>query len=66
MISMYTKQEIIIRSYREGESQRSISAGLQISRKTVKKYIEEYEKALQTGSCFRESQSVYLGYETCL
>lgn len=60
MISMYTKQEIIIRSYREGESHRSISAGLQISRKTVKKYIEEYEKALQTGSCSGEVQSVYL------
>ena len=57
---MYTKQEIIIRSYREGQSQRSISAELQISRKTVKKYIEEYEKVIQTGSIGRESQSVYL------
>ena len=40
---MYTKQEIIIRSHREGKSQRCISRELQISRKTVKNYIEEYE-----------------------
>jgi transposase len=42
MISMYTKQEIIIRYLREGKSQREISRVLQISRKTVKKYIEGY------------------------
>jgi transposase len=40
---MYTKQEIILRSYREGKSQRQISRELQINRKTVKKYVEEYE-----------------------
>jgi transposase len=39
---MYTKQEIIIRYLREGKSQREISRVLQISRKTVKKYIEGY------------------------
>jgi len=43
---MYTKQEVIIKSYREGKSQRSISRELQISRRTVKKYIEEYESHL--------------------
>ncbi len=47
MISMYTKQEIIIRKYREGESQRSISRALGISRKTVKKYIDVYEKLVR-------------------
>ena len=47
MISMYTKQEIIIKSYREGQSQRSISRELQINRKTVNKYIEDYEAHLQ-------------------
>lgn len=46
---MYTKQEIIIRSHREGKSQRQISRELQINRKTIKKYIEDYEK-LQAGS----------------
>ena len=44
MISMYTKQEIMIRSHREGKSQRQISRELQINRKTIKKYIEDYEK----------------------
>jgi len=46
---MYTKQEIIIRSHREGKSHRQISQELQISRKTIKKYIEDFEK-LQAGS----------------
>ncbi|HET8855761.1 MAG TPA: IS21 family transposase [Salinimicrobium sp.] len=40
---MYTKQEIILKSFREGKSQRAISRELGINRKTVKKYIEEYE-----------------------
>ena len=47
---MYTKQEIIIKSYREGKSQRAISRELQISRKTVKKYIKDYEDKLQTAT----------------
>lgn len=46
---MYTKQEIIIRHYREGKSQRQIAKELQISRKTVKRYLDGYE-AHQTGS----------------
>ena len=53
---MYTKQEIIIKSYREGKSQRSISRELQISRRTVKKYISEYESHLQK----KHSQPVLL------
>lgn len=44
---MYTKQEIVIKSYREGQSQRSISRELQVSRKTVRKYILEYESHLR-------------------
>lgn len=40
---MYTKQEIILRSYREGKSQRCISRELSISRKTVSKFIKDYE-----------------------
>jgi len=46
---MYTKQEIVIRSHREGKSNRQISRELQINRKTIKKYIEDFEK-LQSGS----------------
>jgi transposase len=45
---MYTQQEIIIRYYREGRSQRSISRELQLSRKTVQKYVSEYEESLRT------------------
>ena len=40
---MYTKQEIILKKYREGKSQREISRELNISRTTVKKYLESYE-----------------------
>lgn len=39
---MYTKQEIILRSHRDGFSQRQITMDLGISRKTVSKYISQY------------------------
>lgn len=48
---MYTKQEIIFKSHRDGKSQRRIARELQISRKTVKRYIEEYKTALGSSSC---------------
>ena len=54
---MYTKQEIIIRSYREGKSQRQISRELQISRKTVRKYLREHEEALGSAVCVATGQS---------
>ncbi len=57
---MYTKQEIIIRSYREGKSQRRISRELSINRKTVRKYISEYEERLSQDSCSKQTQSSYL------
>lgn len=57
---MYTKQEIIIKSYREGKSQRCISRELQINRKTVKKYVEDYETYLTNGLLKEEAQCVYL------
>lgn len=57
---MYTKQEIIIKSYREGKSQRCISRELQVSRKTVKRYIEEYEQIQQSGVSLATAQSSYL------
>lgn len=43
---MAEKQEIIIRYHREGASARKISRDLGLSRKTVSKYIAEYEQAL--------------------
>ncbi len=57
---MYTKQEIIINSYRDGKSQRSISRELQISRRTVKKYIEEYESYQHNSTSNPELLSGYL------
>ena len=42
---MKEKQEIIIRYYRNGESQRKIAKTLNISRTTVRRYIKEYNKA---------------------
>ena len=45
MLSMKTKQEIILRYFREGHSQRKISETLSVGRRTVKKYIVEYEAA---------------------
>ena len=47
MISMYIKQEIIIRYHREGHSQRHISKELGVSRKTVKKYIDSYASSIK-------------------
>jgi transposase len=60
MINMYTKQEIIIRSYRSGQSQRQISRELSISRRTVKKYIEAYELRLSESSDTTKAHSAYL------
>lgn len=57
---MYTKQEIIIQSYREGKSQRAISRDLQTSRTTVKKYIEEYESQLATSDDTESASAQYL------
>jgi transposase len=57
---MYTKQEIIIRYYREGKSQRQIARDLHLSRKTIKRYIEGYEETVRTNKDFREAQSIYL------
>ena len=57
---MYTKQEIILRSYREGKSQRLISRELKISRATVKRYIREYESLLSKDSSDQFAISTYL------
>lgn len=57
---MYTKQEIILKSYREGQSQRSISRELHVSRKTVKKYIQEYELHIKSNKNQSEALTVYL------
>src|SRR5690554_4827895 len=51
MISMYTKQAIILDHFRDGKSERWIARALGISRKTVRKYLGEHEAALASGSC---------------
>lgn len=43
MINLLQKQELILKYYREGESQREISRQTGISRKTICKYIKQYE-----------------------
>ena len=59
---MYTKQEIILRSHREGKSLRTISRELQINRKTVRKYIQEFEASLQSASSDESPPVFDLGY----
>ena len=43
MLDMSQKQSIIIRYFRQGQSQREISRALGVSRPTISKYIKEYE-----------------------
>ena len=44
---MSTKQKIILRRYRDGDSERKISRELKINRETVRRYLGEYEKSRQ-------------------
>ncbi len=60
MISMYTKQEIIIKRYREGKSHRCISRELGLNCKTVSKYISEYESTIQDSTSFEAGHSKYV------
>ncbi|KAF2956636.1 hypothetical protein AS160_05420, partial [Marinitoga sp. 38H-ov] len=47
MISMDQKRRVIYMYFREGKSQREISRIMGINRKTVGKYIKEYEEAFE-------------------
>lgn len=47
VIKLKTKQDVLIKFFREGMSQREIARQVGIDRKTVKRYIEEYESKLQ-------------------
>lgn len=42
---MSTKQKIILRYYRDGDSERKISRDLKTNRHTVRRYLKEYERA---------------------
>jgi transposase len=62
MIKMKTKQEIILRYYRQGHSQRKISRALMVGRRTVKKYIDQYEAAQRgLGGAGPEEKGILLG-----
>ena len=63
---MYTKQEIIIQSHREGKSQRTIARELKISRKTVRKYLFDYESHLRGSPNEKASLIGYLSKATGL
>lgn len=45
MISMNTKQKIILHKYRDGYSERRIARELKINRETVRRYLAEYDRA---------------------
>lgn len=60
---MYTKQEIILRFYRDGSSQRQTSQELGISRKTVSRYVKQYQNILATGKNPSEALSICLSTE---
>jgi transposase len=45
MISLEEKQQIILRHYHDGDSQRKIHRETGIARKTIRKYIQKYEQA---------------------
>jgi transposase len=51
MISMHTKQEIIIRRFRDGESISKIALETGVCRLTVRKYVESYEKEKEKIQC---------------
>jgi len=57
MIRMNTKQSIIIRYFRQGQSQRKISRELGINRKTVRRYISEYEQGRKNQELTKGSES---------
>ena len=44
MIGLIDKQKIIISYYREGKTQRQIKRETGVNRKTIRKYIREYEE----------------------
>ena len=44
MIGLVDKQKIIISHYREGKTQRQIHRETTIARKTIRRYIREYEE----------------------
>jgi transposase len=57
---MSTKQKIILRRYRDGDSERKISRELKVNRETVRKYLQEYEAARQKLSNAEKADEVLI------
>ncbi len=51
MIRMSTKQKIILRKYRDGDSERKIARELKVNRTTVRRYLNEYKRAREELLC---------------
>ncbi|NMM62239.1 helix-turn-helix domain-containing protein [Clostridium sp. P21] len=47
MITLNEKQQIILKYYREGKSQRSVQRETGIARDTIRKYIRQYDEKLR-------------------
>lgn len=58
---MSTKQKIILRRYRDGDSERKISRELKLNRETVRRYLAEYEKAREKLSDAEKADEVLIG-----
>ena len=56
---MLDKMEIILMHYREGKSQRQMERELKISRKTISKYIKQYEQKRQKLSTFQNDEEIH-------
>lgn len=62
MINLLEKQNIILSYYRDGKSQRQISRETNISRKTIRKYLREYEqkkkKLMESGKKIEDTEEL--------
>ena len=54
MINMVDKNQILIKYYRECKSKSAIASELKITRKTVRKYIDEHEKSIHSREIEKE------------
>ncbi|GJM62561.1 hypothetical protein [Persicobacter diffluens] len=65
---MNTKQEILLRKYRDHQSQRTIVKELKVGRRTVRKYLKEFEDLRPQHNDFqsalRASLAIHLKYDS--
>lgn len=58
MITLNEKQQIILKYYRDGKSQRAIYRETGIARETIRKYIRQYEEKLQELNTLKEGDDI--------